>query len=94
MMNIVRGSYNDKTVTAMNKISNANPHIRMSESTVQEALPEISTFRYNKAIQHMILLRSMEEITNDEVKRLISQLQSPDSENWHVAEQCIKQKLS
>jgi len=82
----------------MNKISNVKQNVKqpisMSESEVQEGPPTIASYRYNTAIQHMILLRSMEEITNDEVKRLISQLQSPDSENWHVAEECIKQKLS
>jgi len=79
--------FNNKTVTTMND----------SPSTAMEAMEaprEISSFRYNNAIQHMILLRSMEVITNDEVKRLVSQLQSPDDENWHVAEECIRQKLS
>jgi len=36
----------------------------------------------------------MEVLNNDEVKRLISQLKSPDRENWYIAEECIKQKLS
>ncbi len=94
MIIVTQGIYNDKTVTSMNKILNGNPHIRMSESTVKQGPLEISSYRYNLAIQHMILLRSMEELNNDEVKRLISQLQSPDPENWTVAEECIKQKLS
>jgi len=81
---IREADFNNKTVTTMND----------SPSTAMEAPREISSFRYNKAIQHMILLRSMEVITNDEVKRLITLLHSPDHENWHVAEECIKQKLS
>jgi hypothetical protein len=78
----------------MNKISNASPYIRMSESTVQEGPPSIPSYRYTTAIHEMMLLRSMDVLSNDEVKRLISQLKSPDHENWHVAEECIKQKLS
>jgi len=60
---------------------------------VQEK-PEISSYRYNKAIQHMILLRSMGELDNKEVKRLISMLRSPDHENWTVAEECIEKLLA
>jgi hypothetical protein len=92
---IREADFNNKTVTAMSKISNTKqPIMSDSPSTAMEAPREISSFRYNKAIQHMILLRSMEVITNDEVKRLVSQLQSPDHENWTVAEECINQKFS
>lgn len=98
MIKVTQGIYNDKTVKEMNKmmnISNSPAGITVhDEPDMTKVAAEISTYRYKKAIQHMILLRSMEEITNDEVKRLISQLQSPDEENWTVAEECIKQKLS
>ena len=79
------GTYNIKTVTTMSD---------QTETATSQEIPRIPRDIYNKAIQHMILLRSMEVLTNDEVKRLISQLNSPDHENWHVAEECIKQKLS
>jgi len=73
--------FNNKTVTTMNE-------------AVQEGPPSIPTYRYTLAIHEMMLLRIMEVLNNDEVKRLISQLKSPDRENWYVAEECIKQKLS
>ena len=66
----------------------------MSEMETQEGPPQISSFRYTRALEHITLLRIMEEIDNNEVKRLISQLQSPDYENWTIAEECIKQKLA
>lgn len=79
----------------MNKISNAKHPITMSESTPAQEVPStIPSYRYNLAIHEMMLLRSMEVLNNDEVKRLISQLKSPDHENWTIAEECIKQKLS
>jgi hypothetical protein len=62
--------------------------------TTQEGLPQISNDRFARAVVQINLLRSMEEIDNAEVKRLISLLKSPDRENWYVAEECIKQKLS
>ena len=74
--------FNNKTVTTM------------SESAEQEGPPSIPSYRYTMAIHEMMLLRSMEVLNNDEVKRLISQLKSPDRENWYIAEECIKQKLS
>ena len=96
MLNVQRGSYNTNTVKTMdymNKISNTKQPI-MSESAEQERPPSIPSYRYTMAIHEMMLLRSMEVLNNDEVKRLISQLKSPDHENWTVAEECIKQKLS
>lgn len=56
--------------------------------------PQISEHRYKRAIDNITLLRVMQEIDNEEVKRLISLIKSPDYENWNVAEECIKQKLS
>jgi len=76
----------------MNKTLNTKQPT-MDDASVQEGPPTIASYRYNLAIQHMILLRSMEEIDNKEVKRLISLLKSPDYENWTVAEECINQKL-
>ena len=61
---------------------------------MKEGPPRISTDRYCTALVEINLLRSTEEIDNKEVKRLISLLKSPDYENWVVAEECIKQKLS
>lgn len=80
----------------MNKISNTKQPImsESAESAEQEGHPSIPSYRYTMAIHEMILLRSMEVLNNDEVKRLISQLKSPDHENWTVAEECIKQKLT
>lgn len=66
----------------------------MSEMATSEAPARISDNRYKIAIDHITLLRAMQEIDNAEVKRLISLLHSPDHENWLVAEECIKQKLS
>jgi hypothetical protein len=65
-----------------------------SQMAVSEEKPRLSDNRYKIAIDHISLLRVMEEIDNAEVKRLITLLHSPDHENWHVAEECIKQKLS
>jgi len=89
-VHLVSQTLTNKTVTAMNKISNVGP---MSEA-VKEAPLQISSYRYNTAIQHMILLRSMGELDNKEVKRLISMLKSPDYENWIVAETCIEKLLA
>lgn len=55
---------------------------------------KISDYRYDIAMRKITLLKLMQEIDNKEVKRLINLLESPDSENWVVAEECIKQKLS
>jgi hypothetical protein len=70
----------------------------MSDDAVMEIeakLPmEISTFRYDRALKRITLLRTMSEITNSEVKRIISLIESPDMENWHVAEESIKSMLS
>lgn len=60
----------------------------------KEGPPEISNYRYNQAIDHITLLRVMGEVTNKEVRTLISQLKSPDPENWTMAEEAIKSKLS
>ena len=66
----------------------------MAEMTTSQEIPRLSDNRYKIAIDHISLLRVMEEIDNAEVKRLISLLKSPDFENWFVAEECIRQKLS
>jgi len=50
-------------------------------------------YRYDRAIVHIILLRSMAEISDAEVKRLISLLKSSDPENWQIAELAIEKKL-
>jgi len=93
-LTVKRGSYNAstvKTIDDMNKISN---RVTMNEEAVQEGPPSIPSYRYTMAIHEMMLLRSMDVLNNDEIKRLISQLKSPDHENWTVAEECIKQKLT
>ena len=77
--------FNNKTVTTMSD---------MAEMATSQEIPRLSANRYREALGKIFLLRSMEEIDNKEVKRLISLLESPDHENWHVAEECIKQKLS
>ena len=55
--------------------------------------PQISSYRYNKAVEEITLLRVMQEIDNKEIKRLIGMLNSTDSENWTVAEEFLKNKL-
>ena len=82
---IREADFNNKTVTTMSD---------MAEMAPSQEIPRLSDNRYKIAIDHISLLRVMEEIDNAEVKRLISLLKSPDHENWHVAEECIKQKLS
>jgi hypothetical protein len=77
--------FNNKTVTTMSD---------MAEMATSQEIPRLSANRYTEAFGKILLLRSMEEIDNAEVKRLISLLESPDHKNWHVAEECIKQKLS
>ena len=62
--------------------------------TSMKAPSQISDYRYDKAMMKITLLKLMQEIDNKEVKRLINLLESPDGENWVVAEECIKQKLS
>jgi len=68
----------------------------VSERPMMEATMsiEISSFRYDTALKRITLLRTMGEITNSEVKRIISLIESPDMENWHVAEESIKSMLS
>jgi hypothetical protein len=56
--------------------------------------PYLSNERYDRVIRKITLLKIMDLITNEEVKRLISLIESPDPENWTVCEECIKQKLS
>lgn len=86
MIEVKQGIYNNKTITTMSDTAEM--------PMTAKAPAEISDYRYKRAIQHMILLRSMGEITNAEVKRLITLLKSPDSENWHIAELAIEEKLS
>lgn len=69
-------------------------NVQMGEVSEAKSIPIISDHRYNRAMVRITLLRTMNEIDNNEVKRLISQLESPDHENWTVAEECIKQKLA
>ena len=64
-----------------------------NESPMMEGPARISDYRYNRAIAEITLLKAIDELTNTEVKRLISQLKSPDYENWTVAEEIIKNKL-
>ena len=65
----------------------------MNEAT-SEAPPSISTARYDRVVSKLLLLRTMGEITNSEVKRVISLIESPDWENWTVAEETVKNLLS
>lgn len=83
MIEVKQGIYNNKTVTTMSDTA----------ERPSQAREQLSNERYHMAIQHMILLRTMGEIDNPEVKRLHSLLMSPDSENWHIAERAIYQKL-
>lgn len=85
MIEVKKGIYNNKTITTMND--------NVAEMPKQAREQLSSNERYALAIMHMSLLRSMQEIDNAEVKRLYSLLHSPDSENWHIAEQAIYQKL-
>ena len=85
LLNVKPASFTKDTVTTMSD---------QAEQATSQEIPRIPSYRYTMVIHEMTLLRSMEVLTNDEVKRLISQLKSPDPENWHVAEECIKQKLS
>jgi hypothetical protein len=64
------------------------------DMAMQEGPPKLSDHRYGRALKRITLLKVMQEIDNKEVKRLINLLESPDGENWVVAEECIKQKLS
>ena len=65
-----------------------------AEISVERPNPEeISDYRYSKALRQITLLRVMEVITNDEVRRIHGLLKSPDYENWHVAEELIKKLL-
>ena len=66
----------------------------MDEAPEAKLPMQISDRRYSKAFGNILLLRTMQQIDNKEIKRLISLLESPDHENWTVAEECIKQKLS
>jgi hypothetical protein len=68
----------------------------MSQDAVMEAsMPvEISSFRYDRILKRITLLRAMGEITNHEVRRIISLIESPDMENWTVAEEAVKNLLS
>ena len=91
-------SYKPKTLLNVRPASFTNDTVyhmgNQPEMAVSEEKPRLSDNRYKIAIDHISLLRVMEEIDNAEVKRLITLLHSPDHENWHVAEECIKQKLS
>jgi len=49
---------------------------------------------YFKGIYKIQLLHQVGAITPKEVARLVSLLDSPDDENWIVAEEIIKQKFS
>ena len=70
--------------------------LQESDSPVSEmkVSSQISDYRYKRAMQNIILLRTMGEIDNSEVRRLISMLKSPDYENWTVAEETITNKLA
>lgn len=87
MIEVKQGIFNNKTITTMSDIA------EMPQMDAKASI-EIPSLRYKKAIQHMILLRTMGEITNDEVKSLVSLLKSSDSENWNIAELAIEKKLS
>lgn len=65
-----------------------------TESAVMEGTPKISSHRYDLVLKKVMLLNSMGEITNKEVKRILSLVESPDSENWLVAEETIINLLS
>lgn len=85
MIEVKQGIYNNKTITTMGN---------EAAMSVSEGPAQISDYRYKRAIDHITLLRAMGEISNAEVKRLLSLLKSPDSENWHIAELAIEEKLS
>lgn len=87
MIEVKQGIFNNKTITTMSDTAEM-PQMEAKAPT------EISPYRYTKAIQHMILLRSMGEIDNKETKRLVTLLQSPDEENWNIAELAIAERLS
>jgi hypothetical protein len=91
MIEIKEGKYTEKTIKTINKISKEMGDLAEKP---KEANREISPFRYTKALQHLVLLRSMGEVDNKEVKRLISLLQSPDHENWEIAEMAIAKLLA
>lgn len=86
LLNVKQASFTNDTVK----------HMGNSSDMAMEAKVEskISDYRYDKAMRKITLLKLMQEIDNKEVKRLINLLESPDGENWVVAEECIKQKLS
>lgn len=50
--------------------------------------------KWSRAFRKITLLRVMGRITDKEVGRLVSLIESEDSENWLVCEECIKQKYS
>lgn len=81
---------NDIILNNVNSMGNASSDM----GSVLKEPSEIPPYRYEKVMRKITLLKLMEEIDNVEVKRLIALLESPDSENWVVAEECIKQKLS
>jgi hypothetical protein len=81
----IKKNFNNKSVIPM------SDHTEMATS---QERPRMSDYRYDKVVMKLTLLRSMNEIDNQEVKRLISLCESPDYENWVVAEECIKQKLA
>lgn len=85
MIEVKQAVYNNKTITTMSD---------SAEMSVSEGPAQISDYRYKRAINHITLLRTMGEISNAEVKRLLSLLKSPDYENWRIAELAIEEKLS
>ena len=46
------------------------------------------------AMSKISLLHGMKRLTDKEVARLVSLMDSADEENWTVAEECINQKFS
>ena len=46
------------------------------------------------ALSKISILQGMKKLTDQEIARLISMIDSNDEENWTVAEECINQKFS
>jgi hypothetical protein len=59
-----------------------------------DPIVSIDNVYYFKHIYKIQLLHQVGAITPKEAARLVSMLDSDDSENWIIAEKCIKQKFS
>jgi hypothetical protein len=85
----------EEYMAQMNTMMLAPTHII---NPIYNSLPEPSVAMdnvvYFKGIYKIQLLHQVGAITPKEVARLVSLLDSPDEENWHVAEECIRQKFS